>query len=265
MKLLLIFLGFLYIFFPTSGHAQSWIKIGEDPSIGLVTELDRSSVTKYQGLVAFKIRSRRTKISEYALDSYQHHHLFVVCNTAEVWDIASDYFVDASRSPKLDVEPGMAGLAFIPRNRMLGRSPHLVDACKRGNNRAPLEVPISDAADSSYVLLVHETRIVSGLVSVWLKERKTRKETSFDSDGKPLVFQGVELKATKYIPNGDYTMTNWLSNCKDETIAIVGTYEYTFEGKVKTSYVTPKERLVFSTTVPESVGRRVHDLSCQLR
>lgn len=148
---------------------------------------------------------------------------------------------------------------------MLGRSPHLVDACKRANSKAPLEVPISDTADSSYVLLVHETRIVSGLVSVWLKERKTRKETSLDWDGKPLMLQGVELKVTKYIPNGDYTMTNWLSNCKDETIAIVGTYEYTSEGKVKTSHVTPKERQVFSTTVPESVGRRVHDLSCQLR
>jgi len=265
MKLFLMILGCLYIFFPTSGHAQSWVKIGEDPSIGMVTELDRSSVTKYQGLVSFKIRSRDTKKSEYALD--WHYHLFVVCSTAEVWDIAYDFFPadGPSRSPDFDLKPGSAGLALSPRNRMLGRTPQLVDACKRGNSKAPLEVPISDSADSSYALLVHETRIVSGLVSVWLKEQKTRKEVSRYSDGKPIIVKGEEIRTTIYIPNGDYTMTNWLSNCKDETIAIVGVHEYTFEGKVKTSQVIPKERQVFSTTVPASVGRRVLDLSCQLR
>jgi len=260
MRLFLLTLGISF-FLPA--YAQTWLKIAEERESGIVVDLDKSSITKYQGMVSFKIRVRFLSKEESSLTMYDQ--FILLCSSGEVWDVANDIIFGDSRAPVYKVEPRSAGPTFNQRAKLAARNQRIVEVCKRPNSKVPFEVPIVDGSDIMLLLLAHETKVTGGLVHVWTKEQQTRDETSLDSQGKPLVIDGKTITRAKVVANSDYSLVNWLINCKEETSAIMGIYKYAADGRSKTIDVIPRQQLNFTPNVPGSIGRAIHDFSCALR
>jgi hypothetical protein len=231
----------------------------------MVVELDRSSIVKHQGMVSFIARRREVPATETSLTLYEQATL--LCRTGEVWTVASkvDFSGQQQGKRNLEFEPRTKGPTLYPWVKGIARNPLVLENCKRSNSKLPLEVPVADGADKTFVLLAHETEIKEGLVYVWTKEFPTIDETSLDSSGKPFVVDGKAIVITKVVKGGGYSLVNWVSNCKEGTSAIAGIYRYSSDGVSQSADAIPKNRLSFSQNVPGSIGRGIHDFSCSLR
>jgi hypothetical protein len=255
---------FAFVVMPQLGIAETWVRVTNKPIDGLMTEIDRGSITKYQGVVAFKVRTRVE--NKQGVSGTFYNQLFTFCKNREVWDISSNLILDGSdNAPTYEVTPSLYGPTSSEGNKRAGNHPLVLEACKRLNSKVNLELPISLSPNEFRVLLPAETRITDNLVSLWIKEYPIEKKTHLKSDGTPIIFMGEPMTYHEIIKNGGYSLTNWVSNCLDDTSALAALHNYGNSGVYKDSISIPREKLQFTGNVPESVGRRIHDVACELR
>jgi hypothetical protein len=250
--------------FKAAASTHDWIRVQEGSREGRVLEIKRNSIKKYQGLVVFELRERTLVKSENSFTFY--NKLFVVCSSGEVWDIASDLVFDASENPpNYAISPGSEGPTVPSQYKNAGKHPLIIESCKRPNGSAQEELPIIQGSEKLYLLLPQETRMIDGLVSIWMKDYPVKREPIFLPDGKPWIFDGEQRMSSTIAIKGEYSLAQWVFNCREGTLTIAAFYDYDEKGRVKNSHTIPRERWSLQPTVPGSVGRGIQDLACTLR
>jgi hypothetical protein len=264
MKKIIILTCFLFFASPAHVFSQNWVRVSDKSIEGRVTELDRNSIIKYQGIVALKARNRAEKRESGSYTFYDH--IFVFCKSREVWDISSTLtFDDSDEEPSYEVTPSLYGPTSRESNHRASNHPLVLEGCKRANSKVSLEIPISRSSKELYFLLPAETRVTGDLVSLWIKEYPITKKTYNKDDGTPIIFRGEPLTIMQIVKNSGYSIGNWVSNCLDDTSAVAALHKYGNDGVNKDSTSIPRKNWEFTTNVPESIGKRIHDVACALR
>ena len=249
----------------TSTFASNWVRVIEKPIKGRVLELDKTSITKLQGIVVFKVRDR----GETKADSVSFYdQLFLFCSNREVGIVSTNLIWDDSKDlPRYEIHPSDFGPAISENHAYAARHPLIVEACRRPNSKLSIEIPITRTNDFLAVLLPAETRLTISGVAVWTKYYPITQRTQLKPDGTPLYknADGTPLSHWEFKKNDGYELVNWVVNCKEETSAIAARHGYGSDGQVKYSNSVPREKLQFTSDPPQSVGRRINEVACTLR
>jgi hypothetical protein len=249
----------------TSTFASNWVRVTEQSVKGRVLELDRTSITKLQGIVVFKIRDR----GETKADSFSFYdQLFLLCSNREVGIISMDMIWDDSKDlPKYQIHPSEFGPAVSGEHQRAARHPLIVEACKRSNSKLNVEIPIARTNDFLMVFLPAETRLTASGVAVWTKYYPITQKTQLKPDGSPLYknADGTPLSHWEFKNNDGHELVNWVADCKEETSAVAARHRYGADGQVKSSISITREKLQFTSDPPQSAARKINEIACNLR
>lgn len=249
------------LFIANPSLARDWVRLPVGESDRFTLEIDKSSIVKHPGSISF--RSLETVKGE----AYGGEHAnLLICSNGDIWEIGWKVLEKRDElKSAFELLPGAAGRREPEISRAYARHPLVRESCKRSAGKQELEVPIFDSTGESDFFLVHETKIITGLVSVWTRKRPTKEKVILDGAGNPIIYQGKELRRTVFLENSGDSLFNWVSDCKSETIALAAVYEYGPDRNVIKSFNDRRDQWIFQGTPPQSRGRRILEFSCGLR
>lgn len=221
------------------------------------------STSTYSGEDKAKITESNSHIlfcGTQELYTYSYHTLEIDSNGG----IKKNYTNESKNSTfPLGLEKSPSYLLFATGLENL--SVEMIRKCTNNFVKLPrIEVPVARSETTVFHAILDSFANDGRFRKIWIKEEKINKHVVKNKDGSAAQINGVTIYDYQFIKPRKHSMINYHFDCKNDTLSVSQVVDYNEKGGITKSENTHEGKLEYSSIIPNSVGERVYNFTCEL-